>query len=132
MNLETIKEKIILGKGKWEPKEGFIFSIEADDETIWVKCERENEKGTGFLMKHSGEDFNNFYIQTSLPIKDINKNIRFVKMLNDILEIGIQIESVTEKEIKVEVEKIVVDEKTKGMVEAYEKLLLGRKVILEN
>lgn len=132
MNIEKLKENIVLGNGKWEPKEGFIFTQEEGDGTVWVKCERENEKGSGFLMPHSKGDLKDFYIQTGLSIKEINKNIRFVQMLNNILEIGIQIESVTEKEVKVEVEKIVIDEKSKGVIEAYEKLLIGRKVTLEN
>lgn len=132
MNIQKIKENIVLGNGKWEPKEGFIFTKEDNDETIWVKCERENEKGSGFLMKHSNGEFKEFYIQNSLAIKDINKGIRFVQMLNNILEIGISIETVVDREVKIEVEKIVIDEKTKGMIEAYEKLLLNRKVTLEN
>ncbi len=131
MNIENLKKNIVLGNGKWEPKEDFIFTQE-DDGTIYAKCNRENEIGIAFLMTHSGGNFMDFYIQSGCSIKDINKNIRFTKMLNDILEIGVSIESVTEKEVKVEVEKIVIDEKSKGTIEAYEKLLIGRKVTLEN
>lgn len=134
MKLEELKKKITDGNGKWIVKDGFEFRSENEDGTIHVKCDTENEFGGGFLMASKNGDFTQFYIISSIEIKDINKHLNFCQTLIDILGIGneVKIGSVVTKEVEVEVIKEVYNPKSEGMIEAYEKLLLGRKVTLEN
>lgn len=131
MNLEELKQKIEEGNGTYEPIDGLTFKQESKDDTIYIKCKREEEEGDAFIM-NGGEDFKSIYLSSSQYIIGINKFIRFVRLLSHALDFDIKIETVVEKEVKVEVEKIVIEEKTQGMIEAYEKILFGRKVTLEN
>lgn len=134
MNLQELKQKIVDGNGEWEPESGFKFKMEKEDSTIHVSCDRPNERGSGFLMEYNNGDFGQFYVQQGFNLRDTGKYIRFCHMLKNILEIeNIEISGgIIEKKIEVEVEKKIVDEKQQGMIDAYEKILLGRKVTLES
>jgi hypothetical protein len=124
MTIKEIEQNIVNGDGKWAPKDDFVFTQEEGDETIHVKCARENEVGSGFLMSHGNGDFGQFHIMGGFSLKDINKHNNFCQMLIDILDVPVSIGSVVSKEVK------VTDQKILGMVEAYEKLLLGREMTL--
>lgn len=129
MNTELLKQKIEEGNGKWVAREGLEFKQDKDDGTIHCHCKRENEVGTAFLMNHNFDDFN-WYMSNSFNIKEVQKSINFFQLLINVLELDVRI-GVVEKEVKVEVEKIVKDDKQSGMIEAYEKLLLGKRITLE-
>lgn len=129
MNIKQLQQKIKEGEGKWEPKSGLEFIQESEDDTIHCHCRRENEVGSAFLMKHSFSNFN-WHISSSFGILETKKQINFYQLLIDTLELEVKI-GVIEKEVKVEVEKIVADKEQEGFIKAYEKILLGRKITLE-
>lgn len=131
MNLEELKQRIEEGNGVYEPIDKLTFKYDEDKETIYINCDREEEKGNGFLMLKHNTSLDGIYLSSSEYLKDINKLIRFVKLLTEALDYDLLIETVVEKEVKVEVEKIVIEEKTQGMIDAYEKILFNGKVTLE-
>lgn len=124
MNRQEVEEKITQGDGQWIT-ENLVFTQD-DDGTIHAKWLDSSRKGQGFIVGKTNPP-TDFHFTTSGGAKDFDDMVAFGKAVASVLGFRIALKEASEYTI---VQKVPDPEmpRVQGMVEAYEKILLGRDI----
>jgi hypothetical protein len=120
--LKRVKEN----GGEWEPEPGMIFKTDKSDETVHVRDEK--TKMSAFFMKHMGEDMAKFYISSSFNLEDLGNAIEFSRKLAKHVGFNLEVKGAETIEVVKEIKNEKEEARLGGMVQAYEKILIGREI----